>query len=75
MPFFAKLSTFIRLAPPYGVAAARAMTTLAVRETMRQKLLEGGALRKPINSPKPARLSQILSRCRGSRIALPHRGG
>lgn len=39
MPFFANLSTFIRLAPPCGVAAARAMTTHGVRETMQQKLL------------------------------------
>lgn len=40
MPFFAKLSTFVRLAPPCGVAATRAMSTLGVRETMQQKLIE-----------------------------------
>lgn len=45
MPLFANLSTFIRLAPPCGVAAARAMTTFGIRETMQQKLLNGRALR------------------------------
>lgn len=40
MPFFAKLSAFIRLLPPCGVAAARTMTKLGVRETMQQARLE-----------------------------------
>lgn len=75
MPFFVKLSTFIRLAPTWGVAAAHAMTTLGVRETIQQKLLKWRALRKPIKSPKPAMPSHISLRCRGSRIAGPDRGG
>lgn len=44
MPFFAKLSTFIRRAPPCGVAAARAMNMLGVRETMQQKLLKSASI-------------------------------
>lgn len=44
MPFFAKLSTFIGLSPPCGLAAARAMTTLGIRETMQQKLLKWASI-------------------------------
>lgn len=39
MLFFAKLSTFTRLAPPRGVAAAR--VTLGVREKMQQTRVGG----------------------------------
>lgn len=38
IPVTAKLSTLIRLAPPSGVAAARAINTFGIRETMQQKL-------------------------------------
>lgn len=44
MPFFAKLSTFRRLAPPYGVAVARAMSTFGVCETMQRKLLKWASI-------------------------------
>lgn len=40
MPLFAKLSTFVRLAPPCGVAAARATSPVGVQETMQQKQLK-----------------------------------
>lgn len=44
MPFFAKLSTFIRLAPAFGIAVARAVTELGVRETMQQKHLKWASI-------------------------------
>lgn len=40
IPLFAKLSAFVRLAAPCGVAAARATSPLGVQETMQQKQLK-----------------------------------
>lgn len=51
-----KLSTFSRLPPPCGVAAARAMNTLGVRETMQQKLLEWASITQAYQFTKPGKL-------------------
>lgn len=72
-PVSAKFSTFIRLAPSDGVAAARAMNALGVRETVQQKQIDGQALGKTIISPKPARPGFVTQST--FTHGGPHRGG
>lgn len=55
MPFFAILSTFTRLAPPCGVAEVRAMTTLDVCKTMKQKLLKSASIARAYQFAKPGK--------------------
>lgn len=75
MPFFARLSTCIRLAPPCGVAAARAMNAIGVCETMQQKLIEGTNITQAYQLAKTGKAESGF--ITSSRLAHggAHRGG